>query len=222
MRPWFKKTDDANLPDFWKQYEEAFNTPLPQYARDTTFIALDTETTGFDLETDRILAIGIIKIHHGTIKIKDSEELFVTQNYFNPKTVPIHGIVNHPKQTTISEKNMLISFLGLLKNAPVIAHHASFDIGMLNAALKRHHLPPLKNKVFDTMDFYRKGLITSNFVDKQRGYSLDEIAQKLNIPLKDRHTALGDAYITALIFLKLWRRWDKQYHLKTRKLLRLQ
>ncbi|WP_276391733.1 hypothetical protein [Eudoraea chungangensis] len=34
-------------------------------------------------------------------------------------------------------------------------------------------------------------------------YGLDEIADKLDISTKDRHTALGDAYITAIAFLKI-------------------
>ena len=72
------------------------------------------------------------------------------------------------------------------------------------------------------MNFYKKGLITSNFIDRERGYSLDEVAEKLNIPLKDRHTASGDAFITALVFLKLWRKWDKNKTITTQKLLKIQ
>lgn len=222
MRDWFKKTPEPEYPSFWKDYQNALKTELPRFAHETTYVALDTETTGFDFDKDRILAIGAVKIHEFKISVKDTLEVYTQQERFNPDTVPIHGIIHHPKYQTVDELEMLKQFLAYIKNAPLIAHHAHFDIGMINEALKRHGLPPLKNKILDTMYFYRRGLITSNLVDKERSYSLDEVAQKLDVPLKDRHTATGDAYITALVFLKLWRKWDRDNKLKTRKLLRLQ
>ena len=34
-------------------------------------------------------------------------------------------------------------------------------------------------------------------------YALDDLADKFDISKKDRHTAMGDAYITAIAFLKI-------------------
>ncbi|WP_224490222.1 3'-5' exonuclease [Robertkochia flava] len=219
---WFTKKSTDDAPGFWKAYLETFREPLPEFAHQTTYVAFDTETTGFDFNQDRILALGAVKILDNQIRLDDTLEIYTTQDHFNPDTVPIHGILHNPRHQTISELEMLKQFLDYIGNAPLIAHHANFDIGMINQALKRHGLPPLKNKVVDTMKFYRRGLITSNLVDKQRSYSLDEVAEKLNVPLKDRHTAAGDAFITALIFMKLWRRWEKKKSLKTKTLIRVQ
>jgi len=78
-----------------------------------------------------------------------------------------------------------------------------FDIGMLNSALLRNGLPKLKNTVIDTGVIYRKTLMKSYLVQPKTNYTLDELAEKFAISKKDRHTALGDAYITAVAFLKI-------------------
>jgi DNA polymerase-3 subunit epsilon len=74
---------------------------------------------------------------------------------------------------------------------------------MINKALERNGLPKLKNKYLDTVVLYKKSLIRSPLIERKDHYSLDELADKFNISKKDRHTALGDAYITALLFLKI-------------------
>jgi DNA polymerase-3 subunit epsilon len=40
-------------------------------------------------------------------------------------------------------------------------------------------------------------------LERKENYSLDELADKFDISKKDRHTAMGDAYITAIAFLKI-------------------
>jgi DNA polymerase-3 subunit epsilon len=53
---------------------------------------------------------------------------------------------------------------------------------------------------------YKKTLLSTPLLPKKEVYSLDEIANKFDISTKDRHTALGDAYITAIAFLKIMNR----------------
>jgi DNA polymerase-3 subunit epsilon len=53
----------------------------------------------------------------------------------------------------------------------------------------------------DTVDLYRATRIKSNLI-KQGNYTLDEIAENYALDVSDRHTAAGDAYLTAIIFLK--------------------
>jgi len=90
---------------------------------------------------------------------------------------------------------------------------------MINKALERNGLPKLQNKFLDTAILYKKTRIVTNFIDKNKVYSLDEIAEDYNIDITDRHTASGDAFITALIFMKLIAKIDAK-NIKIRKLLR--
>ena len=190
------------LPAFWKEYEDSFTEGLPETVAEANFVVLDTETTGFDLKKDRILSIGALRIKDGTIKAKEAFEVFLNQTTFDSKTVEIHGILKKGKVTQISEVEGLKILLNLLKNGVLVAHHVRFDVGMINEALKRNGLPKLLNKELDTAVLFNKSLPRSK--RKTEGhYSLDELCDHFNIPKTDRHTALGDAYITAIAFLRI-------------------
>ncbi|WP_413998829.1 PolC-type DNA polymerase III [Flavobacterium sp. W1B] len=169
----------------------------------TRFVVLDTETTGFDYDTDRILCIGAIVLQNGVIPIQESIEIYIYQEHYNSSSAQIHGILKSEVSNTKTELESLQEFLDFLGDAIIIAHHALFDITMINKALERNGLPILKNKTLDTGILYKKTLIKSNLLNHKDHYTLDELADKFDISLQDRHTAMGDAYITAIAFLKI-------------------
>ncbi|MGA8854896.1 MAG: 3'-5' exonuclease [Christiangramia sp.] len=204
IRNWFRKnTVNEDLPYFWQNYARSFEEKLPEKISEVRFTVFDTETTGFDFDEDRILSIGAVRIEDRSIEISDNFEVFLEQTKFNPETVKIHGIIQNEKFKKLSEQEALKKFLSYIQNSILVAHHAGFDIKMVNRALKRNGLPKLKNKVLDTSILYKKTRIATNLIDRDKIYSLDEIAEAYNIDLTDRHTASGDAFITALIFMKL-------------------
>jgi len=59
-------------------------------------------------------------------------------------------------------------------------------------------LPKLKNKLVDTGQLYKK----TKYVKDHTHYSLDQLCNTFHITMHDRHTASGDAYLTAVLFLK--------------------
>ncbi|MDX1761104.1 MAG: 3'-5' exonuclease [Christiangramia sp.] len=204
IRKWFKRNKvNKDLPDFWQNYASTFEEKLSEKISEVRFVVFDTETTGFDYEEDRILSIGAVRIEKKSIEISDNFEVFLDQEKFNPETVKIHGIIQNEKVEKLSELEALKKFLVYIQNSVLVAHHAGFDIKMVNKALARYGLPKLRNKVLDTAVLYKKTRIITNFIDREKVFSLDEIAEAYNIDLVDRHTASGDAYITALIFMKL-------------------
>lgn len=211
MLNWFKRQEDqSELPEFWKKYARSFERKLPDDLSQTRFVVFDTETTGFDFNQDRILSIGAVSIQNRSIEIRNNLEIYLDQKTFNPDTVPIHGIIKNEKFEKLTELQALVVFLKYIENAVLVAHHATFDIKMINKALQRNGLPKLKNRALDTAVLYNRTRITSNLIDTNKSYSLDEIAEVYNIDLTDRHTATGDAYITALIFMKLLARLDNK------------
>lgn len=167
------------------------------------FVVFDTETTGFNYSTDRILSIGAVEVKDGRIHLKNSFEVFLQQEKFNPESVQIHGIIKHHKYKKITEKQAVEQFLVYVKDAVLVGHHVGYDIKMLNAALERNAIPPLENKYIDTNYLFKKTKIINILLQNDHNYSLDDVCLDLNITPYDRHSAAGDAFLTALAFLKL-------------------
>jgi len=202
MFDWFKKNKH---PEFWKHYMSLFKHKEQLTFNNCRFVVFDTETTGLVPKTDRILSIGAIALQENTLFVNDTFDQFLQQTHFNKSTVEIHGIIKNGSQEKLSEKKAIEEFIKYIGNSVLVAHHAAFDIAMINEALKRMGLKSLKNKTIDTGVLYKK-LANSS----KKHVNLDSLCTEFNIPPQDRHTAAGDAYITALLFLKIMSRLKKE------------
>lgn len=205
---WFKS---KSYPAFWAHYLEQIKIKSSQSLDELRFVVFDTETTGLNIKTDRILSIGCVAIKNLKIKVSDQLECYLDQDRFNAESVKIHGLLKDGQLAKVSEETAIENFINYLGNGIVVAHHAAFDVAMINQALSRMNLPKLKNRIIDTGHLFYKTKINQN----KEHFSLDELAKQFNIPLHDRHTASGDAFITALLFLKIIAhlKQDKDYSL---------
>lgn len=201
MLKWFQH---KNYPDFWQEYDAANKIPLPHSIEETTFVVFDTETTGLQPKIDRILSIGAFKVKHKTIFTSDGLELYLQQEYFKKESAPIHGLRKSGNEQRLSEVEAIQQFLKFIENSVLVAHHAAFDVAMINAALAKLDLPKLKNKYIDTAQLFERIIPIDQHPEN---LGLDKLAKHFGIALHDRHTANGDAYITALIFIKLFTKY---------------
>ena len=215
IRNFFKYKKNKNRPEFWKEYLESFKTSISQSRENVRFVVLDTETTGFSKQEDRILSIGCVSLINNKINVNNNFEVYLNQTVFKIDTVKIHGLLKGGKMNKIDELEALKQFLSYIKGDVLVAHHANFDIGMIDEALIRNGLGKLRNKYLDTGTIYKKSkhLI---YQDHTKNYSLDELCEELKVEKTDRHTAIGDALITAIIFQKTLSRifLNKEFNLK--------
>jgi DNA polymerase-3 subunit epsilon len=144
-----------------------------------------------------------LALQNGVISVQDSFEIYLHQDHYDKSTAQIHGILKDLLVKRPTELEALQQFLDFLGDSIIIAHHTVFDVTMINKALERNGLPQLTNKTLDTAYLYKKTLIQSHLFERKDHYTLDDLADKFDISKKDRHTALGDAYITAIAFLKI-------------------
>jgi len=166
-------------------------------------IVLDTETTGLEVDQGhRIIEIGAVMLEDR----KRTDQHF--HSYLNPQRAideeaqRVHGIsieklINEPEFSEVAE-----SFLEFVQGSILIIHNASFDLGFLNAELKRasSQYPKLEEicEIEDTL------LMARSKFPGQRN-SLDALANRFEIGGYDRsfHGALLDANILADVFIHL-------------------
>ena len=204
MLRFFKK---KKYPAFWQKHIDTIkNCKNYSVYENIRFVALDTETTGFNYDNDRILCIGAVALKNGKILVDDSLEVYVKQDVFNKETVKIHGIRRNGNELKVSEEEALIQFVEFIDDAILIAHHTIFDMTMINEALKRLGLGPIRSKQLDT-NFIHKKIAPIDWFKKT--FTLDDLCEIYNVKKHDRHTALGDALITAILFLKLTHKYKK-------------
>ena len=197
---WFNKIIKEH-PKFWETYLTYFEE---NQSKEKRYVVFDCETTGLDYKSDRILSIGAVAIQHNEIIVNDYLEVFLHQEVFKAETVPIHGILREGKEEKIVEAEAVIRFLEFVKDATLVGHHVDFDIEMINQSLARLDLGKLKNQSMDTDIMYQK----LKYLPYEQHTSLDELCTIYKIKKSDRHTASGDAFITALLFLKLKRKLE--------------
>lgn len=203
---WFSN-DDRPVPPYWMEYLEANQrrTAKETAISDLRFVVLDTETTGFD-KRKTILSIGAVAISKGQIILPDSFEAIIKQSTnANAEAISIHGIMPAMSLDGLPAAEALEGFVRYLSDAIVVAHNAQYDVSMINGMIGRVFSGKLKNKVLDTADLAirveRYGEDPSTI--KRADFALDRLCERYAIELHDRHTAAGDAFITARLLLTL-------------------
>jgi DNA polymerase-3 subunit epsilon len=169
------------------------------------FVVLDSETTGFSPVLDRILTIGAVAVQDGEIRLDDGfDALLRVTGDVGP--VDVHGVTPDQTQRGHDESEVLQAFLAYLRDGVIVGHHIGHDVSMLDAGLERMGTDVrLLNRTLDTADLTLH-LAQDGAFDgvKLPGHlSLDTLADLFGVIPHDRHTASGDAFITALVFLRL-------------------
>jgi DNA polymerase-3 subunit epsilon len=185
-----------NLPQFWKNYVSLFDNDDETLQK--RYVVFDMETTGLDWKEDVILSIGAIGITGNAISVGDFFEVVLLQDKFNPQSIALKSVIKESAEKVV-EAEAMIRFLEFIKDAVLVGHNINLDIEMLNQALKHLDLGRLKNPFMDTNVLYQRW---KNLPEDTQS-SLDEVCDALKIKKNELHTASGNAYITALIFLKL-------------------
>lgn len=185
-------------------FENTFtdDTPIEQ----VRFVVLDTETTGLDPRRDKIITIGALAVCGGEILLDDSFEQMLKVAY-NNSSVTVHGVTRDEASEGMDEPQALELFLDYLRDGVIVGHHIGHDIQALNCACERHFDLTLRNRSLDTMDLTLHLDDAGAFGKRTmaQGFSLDGLCDMFGIVPHDRHTAGGDAFLTAQIFLRLLR-----------------
>jgi DNA polymerase III subunit epsilon len=193
---------------FIGRYQNAFSatwteeTPID----DVRFVVLDSETTGLNPRTDRIITIGAVAVRDGEILLDDTFDALLKLTR-NTSAVTVHGVTRDESLKGSEEHEALEKFLDYLRDGVIVGHHIGHDVAAFDTAYQRHWGFSLSNRCLDTMSLTLHLERDGAFAGRPpiRRFTLDALCEMFGVVPHDRHTASGDAFITAQVFLRLRR-----------------
>ncbi|MFW6024293.1 MAG: putative nucleotidyltransferase substrate binding domain-containing protein [Dichotomicrobium sp.] len=161
-------------------------------------VALDTETTGLDPARSRVIQIGMVRIvGEDVLEDQAYQELVNPHIPIPPESSDIHGITDDFVQNSPDFSEVADDISLFIGSHILIGYNIGFDLSILSNEFKRIHRPFRPRRWLDIAALSR--VVWPGSPE----FSLETIADRLKIPLTDRHTALGDAVIAARIFVRL-------------------
>lgn len=175
----------------------------------------DLETTGVDVESDRIVTACVARIDGSGRTRPAAAKWLVNPGIPIPKGASdIHGITDahakeHGQDPAAAVREIVqMLFRALDKGVPVVGYNISYDLTMLDREARRHGLGPLPlpalMPVIDAMvldkhvDTYRKG-----------SRKLVDVAKHYDVALNDAHEASADAWAAAGVACRIGARYPQ-------------
>ncbi len=177
--------------------------PVAAVTDDTPLDALpvmvfDLETTGLDVTEDTIVSIGGVRLHGGTIYRAVTIDCLVHPGRpIPPRSTAIHGITNDMVQGAPDFSTVWRDFRVLSEGTVLVGHNVGFDIAHVRSATRAAGIewsPP---------PFLCTYLLTAGMDLGLPSLQLDSVAEAFGVRVRGRHTALGDALVTAEVFARL-------------------
>lgn len=165
--------------------------PHHTHPSEDVWVAFDLETTGLDADKDAIIEIGAVKFQGGRT-LDTFQSLVNPQRRISPFIASLTGIRQRDLDRADTIERVAASFIAFVGTSPLIAHNADFDLGFLrNSGIE------LTNPVVDTYD------LAYVVRPDSPSYSLENMAQNLDLPHDRPHRALDDAIAAKMLFLNL-------------------
>ena len=199
-----ESTSAQVIADYRRSFDHTWPDDAPP--EEVRFVVLDCESTGLNPRRDRLVSIGAIAVREAQILLDDTFEALLRVRYNTAATL-VHGITRAEARHGKGEREAMVEFLSYLGTGVIVGHHIDHDIAMLNAACRRQFDLELSNRRLDTLGLMLHLERDGAFAERPplANTSLDALCQHFGIVPYDRHTAPGDAFLTAQIFLRLLR-----------------
>ena len=167
-------------------------------------IFLDTETTGLSPESgDRIIEIGCVEIVNRRLTGRRIHFYVNPERRNSIDAYKVHGLSDEFLADKPLFAHVVDELIEFVRDAEIIIHNAAFDIGFLDAELRRIGRPVFLEhgvRVTDTLSMAR-----DSFPGKSN--SLDALCKRfeVNNSARELHGALLDAGLLAEVYLRMTR-----------------
>lgn len=179
--------------------------PAPMTYEDREFVIFDVETTGLSSVYDMIIEIGAVKMKNG--EVLERFDKFINPHHpLSEQTINLTSITDEMVSAADDEDVVIKQFQDFYGDRPLCGHNVQFDVGFVNAALRRAGLSEITQPVVDTLEVSRL------LHPEQNRHTLDSLAKKYNVSLEHHHRANQDAEATGYLMYKLLDAFKKKYN----------
>jgi DNA polymerase-3 subunit epsilon len=166
----------------------------------TRYVVVDVESSGLNLSTDHLIAIGAVTISNARVLYGDSFYSVLRQEKAsNDDNILVHHIGGTSQIEGEEPEEVLLQFLEFIGKAPLVGFHSSFDEVMIRKATRRY-LGEEFDRTWIDLAWLAPAVVPEC---EGKPLSLDEWSQKFHIANFLRHDALADSLATAQLFLIL-------------------
>lgn len=161
-------------------------------------LVFDTETTGLDVGKDRIVSAGGVRMRGTRIYPTHIFDLLCDPGMpIPPRSTAIHGITDAMVAGAPAFADIAARLTAACRDVVVVGHNIGFDMAMIDREMTLAGLEWARPVTLDTLNLYAALRPRATKLD------LETIAADLGVEVRGRHTALGDALMTAEIFRRL-------------------
>lgn len=160
------------------------------------YTVVDTETTGLDPQTDRLIEIAAIRVRAGKETAR-FETLVKPGRKLSKAIVDLTGITDDELINAPEPQDALQQFMDFLKDDIIVAHNANFDVNFLYDSMQRCGMKPLENNFVDTMR------LAKCIRPDLNNYKLATLAKAYRIAQPKAHRALADCETTMAVLQKM-------------------
>lgn len=162
------------------------------------WLVVDVETTGLDVRSDRLIAIGAIRMQGNRIEYGASFDVVLRQEEASSRdNILIHRIAGDEQRQGLDPAEALVAFLEFAGKRPIVGYHAGFDRAMI-AKEMRAHLALRFDAPFLDLALAAPTLLADR--DGPLPDNLDGWLARHDIVIAQRHRAVFDALGTAQFF----------------------
>jgi DNA polymerase III subunit epsilon len=169
---------------------------------DLPIVAIDTETTGRDPATDRVVEVACVRWERGEITLRKS--WLVNPGRVIPKEAfDVHGISDEAVKDAPTFAAIVPELLEAMSGAIPLAYNAEFDRKMLTSELARLAATPAPPPAFQKNVEWIDPLVWARELQKlEKSRALGEVAARLGIEISQAHRATDDAEAALNVFVR--------------------
>ncbi|MEW1613477.1 MULTISPECIES: 3'-5' exonuclease [unclassified Streptomyces] len=181
-----------------------------------SLMAFDLETTGTDVESDRIVAAAVVRLETDGSVSQERTWLLNPGVAIPEQASAIHGISTErarehgvPAAAAIEEITRAVAD-GLRSGIPLVVMNARYDLSLLDRECRRHGVDSVSERLGEAPSPVIDPLVIDKHVDKYRKgkRALHALCAYYGVSLDDAHDARADAVAAARVVRRMGEKYQ--------------